>query len=110
MKKSYQDTEKFYRMVAQKQGWKVNWDLDLINSLNEGLTLNFNRYTYYLCPCRDTGGSRQKDEDIICPCRYALPDIQEYGHCYCGLYLDPIFFEHHIIAKSIPERRPLSKE
>jgi ferredoxin-thioredoxin reductase catalytic subunit len=74
--------------------------------LAEGLTTNFNRYGYFMCPCRDSEGSREKDKDLICPCAYSHPDVEEYGHCFCGLYCDPTFLENGGIPKAIPERRP----
>lgn len=103
------DTEKMADMVANKQGWKVNWDKDLVNLLLNGLTTNYNRYGYYLCPCRDTEGSRDADKDLICPCQYSRADIEEFGHCYCGLYLSPKFYETRKPMGSIPERRPLKQ-
>lgn len=107
--KNMEDTKKFISMVANKQGWKLNPDESFIDLLVEGLTTNFNRYGYYLCPCRDGTGIRDKDKDLICPCEYCRPDQQEYGHCFCGLYLTPQFFATGRKPRSIPERRPADK-
>jgi ferredoxin-thioredoxin reductase catalytic chain len=104
--KIFADTEKMADWVANKQVWKVNWDKELVKILLNGLTTNYNRYGYYLCPCRDTEGSREKDRDLICPCQYSHADIKEFGQCYCGLYLDPKFHASHKASGSIPERRP----
>ncbi len=48
----------------------------------EGILKNIKRYGYPLCPCRLSGGSREKDLDIICPCDYRDEDTEEYGACY----------------------------
>ncbi|HOV37515.1 MAG TPA: ferredoxin-thioredoxin reductase catalytic domain-containing protein [Spirochaetales bacterium] len=105
-KKTLSDTAFFIHRVAEHQGWKVNPDSEFVQTLTEGLTTNFNRYGYFLCPCRETGGSRERDTDVICPCRYSKEDIAEYGHCYCALFFSPEFFVSGRSFSSIPERRP----
>lgn len=105
-KKTRDDALTFMRMVAGKQGWKLNPDSELVGILAEGLAKNFNRYGYFSCPCRDADGVRVKDKDIICPCEYCLPDQKAFGHCYCGLYLTAEFFDSGMAPSSIPERRP----
>ncbi|MBD3350477.1 MAG: ferredoxin:thioredoxin reductase [Candidatus Lokiarchaeota archaeon] len=107
--KNIDDTFKFMKMVADHQGWKLNRDEDFLKMLAEGLTINWNRYGYYSCPCRDASGDKDKDKDIVCPCDYCVPDQKEYGHCYCGLYLTPEFYESDKETQSIPERRPEEK-
>jgi ferredoxin-thioredoxin reductase catalytic chain len=107
--KTIKDTEKFVSMVANKQGWKTHPDKEFLKMLYEGLTENWNRYGYYSCPCRDASGVKENDKDIICPCVYCKPDQQEYGHCYCGLYITKDYAATGKIPKYIPERRPEKK-
>lgn len=104
--KTVQQTRTFIDMVAKKQGWLVNPDEAFVTMLAEGLTINANRYGYYCCPCRDGDGDREYDKDIICPCDYCKPDQEEFGHCYCGLYLTKEFAEKGKEPEGIPERRP----
>ncbi|MFX0095756.1 MAG: ferredoxin-thioredoxin reductase catalytic domain-containing protein [Candidatus Hodarchaeota archaeon] len=104
--KKKEDTYKFARMVIKKQNWVLTPDEEFLDMLMEGLTTNYNRYGYFSCPCRDASGIREKDKDIICPCDYCVPDQQEFGHCYCGLYLTPEFFASGKAPTAIPERRP----
>ncbi len=104
--KTLADTRRFVEMTAAHQGWKLNRDPEFLESLVEGLTANYNRYGYYLCPCRDTAGSREKDRDVICPCVYCRPDQEEYGHCFCALYLTEEFYASGKEPSGIPERRP----
>lgn len=106
MEKKLEDTQKFAEMVANHQGWALNPDQEFLRSILEGLTANWNRYGYYQCPCRDSWGAREKDKDIICPCAYSRPDIEEYGHCYCGLFLDKTYAAQGKPVTPIPERRP----
>lgn len=104
--KTFDDCDKFVSMVAEKQGWALNPDREFIVMIIEGLNVNYNRYGYFSCPCRFARGLREKDKDLICPCEYSRPDIDEYGHCYCGLYLSKEFFSEGKVPASIPERRP----
>lgn len=103
--KTSEDARLFIDAVAAKQGWAVNPDAGFVNQLAVGLAANYNRFGYYLCPCRDGDGERSADDDIICPCDYARPDQAEYGHCLCGLFLSPEFAESGQQPASIPERR-----
>ena len=98
-------TRQFIRNVAEKRGWVPNPDESFVESLAEGLTVNVNRYGYYLCPCRDGEGDRKEDRDIVCPCAYAPADIAEYGQCFCGLYLSPEKARNKPEVTQIPERR-----
>ena len=104
--KTVQDTRRFASMVAAHQGWRLITDDDFLDTLLEGLTTNHNRYGYYLCPCRDTLGSREADRDVICPCAYAQPDIAEHGHCFCALYQSESFRAQGKEPRQIPERSP----
>ncbi len=103
--KTKEDTLSFASMVARKQGWVLNPDADFTDSLLEGLTVNWNRYGYFLCPCRDTEGSREADSDVLCPCAYSWEDIREHGHCFCALYLRKGFLESGAQPGGIPDKR-----
>jgi ferredoxin-thioredoxin reductase catalytic subunit len=104
-KKTKEQTKIFTEMVAKKQGWVLTRDESLYEDLTDGLTTNYNRYGYYMCPCRDSDGNREADQDVICPCAYAAADISEYGHCYCSLYWSKEFAASGKKAEAIPERR-----
>jgi ferredoxin-thioredoxin reductase catalytic subunit len=106
--KTIEDTSTFARMVAKKQDWVLNPESEFTAGLVEGLTTNWNRYGYYLCPCRDTEGSREADAKAICPCEPSWKDIEEHGHCFCALYLSPEFAASGKTPRSIPDRRSQS--
>ena len=103
--KSPEEVRKFTRMVADKQGWILTRDAAFYDDLVAGLRTNWNRYGYFLCPCRDTEGSREADADVLCPCRYAKSDAERYGHCFCSLYWSPEFAASGKEPTGIPERR-----
>lgn len=68
--------------AAEAGGYHVNPDMSNTIPLVEGLVLNTERYGYALCPCRLTGGGREADLDVICPCDYRDADLDEYDTCY----------------------------
>jgi ferredoxin-thioredoxin reductase catalytic chain len=105
-RKTKEDVKLFVDRVSAYRGWKLHPDPEFLEYLIDGLMVNYNRYGYFQCPCRDSWGEREKDSDIICPCDYCVPDQGEYGHCFCGLFLNLEFFESGEMPESIPERRP----
>jgi len=97
------------RRIQEPKGYFFNKDRDRVNELLEALLLNKKRYGYMCCPCRLSSGDREKDKDIICPCVYREPDVQEYGSCYCNLYVTKAWNEGKMKKEYIPERRPADK-
>jgi len=95
---------------ARSRGYHLNPDEDFLRDLLEGLGKNEERYGYPSCPCRLASGDFSLDRDIICPCDYRDPDVEEFGNCYCGLYVRKDVFEGKKHVTSIPERRPLEKQ
>lgn len=103
--KSIEDVRAYVKRVAEKRGWKLNPNTDgTLDMLVDGLKIYFNRVGYFNCPCRDSFEDMATDRDIICPCNYAQPDIEEFGRCYCALYFDPDI-DSSIPVEMIPERR-----
>ncbi len=71
---------------------------------------NEERYGYGVCPCRIGSGKLEFDRDILCPCDYRDPDVQEYGCCYCAMYVRKDVAEGKTPWRPIPERRPKEKQ
>ncbi len=95
--------------LQEKKGYYFNKNLDHTLVILEGLLANKARYGYMSCPCRLACGERECDEDIICPCDYRAPDVEEYGSCYCNLYVTNEWNEGTIPFRYVPERRPPEK-
>lgn len=91
---------------AEDGGYILNPDAGFTRELVRGLLINIKRYGYPACPCRLPSGRREDDLDIICPCDYRDADLNEYGTCYCGLYVSREVAEGKLPLKAIPERRP----
>lgn len=91
---------------AESGGYFLNPDTDFSKNLVAGLLKNEKRYGYRACPCRLASGKRDEDRDIICPCDYRDPDIEEFGACYCALYVSPAVAAGKVKVAPVPERRP----
>ncbi|GAB4247311.1 MAG: hypothetical protein Kow00122_04580 [Thermoleophilia bacterium] len=93
----------------EAQGYFFNPDDALVQDLLAGLLINRSRYGYMSCPCRLAAGDRERDRDIICPCDYRAADVEEYGTCYCGLYVSPAVQTGQASPAPVPERRPAAR-
>jgi ferredoxin-thioredoxin reductase catalytic subunit len=91
---------------AEEGGYHLNPDKNFALRLVQGLLENERRYGYWCCPCRLAFGEKGKDLDVICPCYYRDSDIEEFGACYCALYVSDEWIEGKKRHGSIPERRP----
>jgi ferredoxin-thioredoxin reductase catalytic chain len=107
------NVEQLYEMLKKTQepkGYYFNKDRKKVFDLLEGLITNHERYGYMSCPCRLAASDREWDRDIICPCTYRAPDVEEFGSCYCALYVSQAWNEGKIASDVyVPERRPLEK-
>lgn len=102
------NVDKLYEMlrkVQEPKGYFFNKDRKQVLELLEALLVNKARYGYMSCPCRLASENREKDKDIFCPCVYREPDVEEYGSCYCNLYVSKEWNEGKIPHEYVPERR-----
>ncbi len=95
--------------LQEKKGYYFSKDMTRVTELLESLLQNKDRYGYMVCPCRLASGDREADKDIICPCVYREPDVQEFGSCYCNLYVSKAWNDETIPHEYVPERRPPEK-
>ncbi len=106
------DIQNLYEMLKKTNEARqiyFNKDRDLVFELLESLVLNKERYGYMACPCRLACGDSEKDKDIVCPCDYRQADLEEFGACYCGLYVSEALHHHQRESDYVPERRPPEK-
>ena len=106
----YERLKKNAERNAEKNHMSLCPDSEQLDSLIKGLVENRERYGYPSCPCRVSSGILENDKDIICPCDYRTPDVEEYGMCYCALYVHKDVHEGKSPLESIPERRPYEKQ
>ncbi|NPU83576.1 MAG: ferredoxin:glutaredoxin reductase [Syntrophaceae bacterium] len=94
------------RREGEAAGYHLNSDEAFVRDLVEGLLTNEERYGYRACPCRLASGVREDDLDIVCPCDYRDPDLNDFGACYCALYVSDEILNGTRELESIPDRRP----
>lgn len=97
------------KKIQEPKGFYFNKDEEMTLQLLESLLENKDKLGYMACPCRLANGSFEADKDIICPCVYREPDVEEYGACFCGLYVSKEWNEDAIEKEVVPERRPPEK-
>ncbi len=91
---------------AEKNGYRLNPDGDFVKNLIRGLLKNEQRYGYRACPCRLASGKKDEDLDIVCPCDYRDTDIEEYGACYCALYVNEAIAAGKTESRTHPRTPP----
>ncbi len=104
-----EEVDRFYEKLkkdAESSGYLLNPNPDFSKALAESLLVNEDRYGYQACPCRLAADNKAEDLDIICPCDYRDSDLEEYGTCYCGLYVSRAVADGTEPLRRIPERRP----
>ncbi|NMB80075.1 MAG: ferredoxin:glutaredoxin reductase [Methanomicrobiales archaeon] len=110
---SESDVERLYLQLKEEAttgGYHLNPDVDFTKNLIRGLLRNDQRYSYRACPCRLATGRTADDLDIVCPCDYRDADLEEFGACYCALYVSPAIAKGEKQAAPVPERRPPRSE
>lgn len=90
---------------TESAGYHFNPDMWMTTELLKSLIVNERRYGYQACPCRLASGVKEEDLDIICPCDYRDPDLDDYGACYCALYVSAEVVSGAKKVASIPDRR-----
>jgi ferredoxin-thioredoxin reductase catalytic chain len=95
---------------AESGGYFLNPDPEFTKNLVRGLMKNEKRYGYRACPCRLASGKKDEDLDIICPCNYRDPDLNDFGACYCALYVNEAVAGGKKQSEPVPERRPPRSE
>ncbi len=95
----------YVKKDAEENGYYVCPDDGLLDDLIEGLVQNNKRHGYPSCPCREASGIKPYDSDIICPCEYRDVDVEEYGMCYCGLFVSEEVADDPSKLGPVPERR-----
>lgn len=106
------DRETLYRQLQQineAKGYFFNRDSETTRFLLDSLLKNKERYGYMCCPCRLAQEDAVADQDIICPCVYRERDIEEFGSCYCQLYVSRAWNDSTREKVYVPERRPEDK-
>jgi ferredoxin-thioredoxin reductase catalytic subunit len=77
---------KDYEEYANKNGFKLNPNREVVKRLVKGILENEKKYRFRYCPCRRISGNPEEDRPKICPCNFMRTEIEEQGHCLCELF------------------------
>jgi ferredoxin-thioredoxin reductase catalytic subunit len=84
--KKVNDFIKEYEEHAEKNGFKLNPNSQIVEHLVRSLIKNEEKFGKKYCPCRKV----HKDENV-CPCIYHKDEIERDGHCHCFLFVSKDF-------------------
>ena len=98
MGKLYDD----FKAKTEQTGYYVSTDVEFVERLLENIKVNEERYGYPACPCRLASGKREEDLDLLCPCDYRDEDLEEFGFCFCALYVTKDVLDNNKKIHSIP--------
>jgi len=84
--KEIEEVIKWYQGYAEKNGFRLNPDKKALITIIKGLLNNEKKYGARYCPCRRITGNLEEDRPKICPCSYHKQEIDQNGHCHCGLF------------------------
>ena len=113
MEYTQEEVQALYKKLdaeARANGYFLNPDSPFTMELVEGLVANQKRFGHQACPCRLADGNKEEDLDIICPCDYRDADLEDFGACYCALYVSKDIADGKASAEPLPDRRPPNKE
>lgn len=79
--------KKWYVGYAEKNGFKLNPDEEIVRRLIRGLLENEKKHGKRYCPCRRVTGNPEADAKIVCPCYYHREELEKNGCCLCGLFV-----------------------
>ncbi|MFH1509788.1 MAG: thioredoxin [Candidatus Nealsonbacteria bacterium] len=77
-----------YENYAKENGFKLNPDKKIVESLMRGLLKNEKKHGKKYCPCRRVVGKPEEDDFKICPCHWHKEEIKKDGHCLCLLFVE----------------------
>ena len=83
----FENLFKKYQNFAKKNGFRLNPNKKITETLITQLIKRKNKFGKMYCPCRRITGNESVDEKSICPCISCKKEIEEQGHCLCFLFI-----------------------
>jgi ferredoxin-thioredoxin reductase catalytic subunit len=79
---------KAWGRFTEGKDFKLNPDNAHVEMVAEGVLKNRKEYGLGLCPCRLSDGTKERDMELICPCKFKTHRTWESeGRCWCGLFV-----------------------
>ena len=85
-KREIKEQSKWIDKYAKIKNYSVNPNPMVSTNLKIWLTEMSEIYGQRLCPCFDPSGDKDRDREMLCPCKYVDKEIEEYGTCHCALF------------------------
>ncbi|MHC4870818.1 MAG: ferredoxin-thioredoxin reductase catalytic domain-containing protein [Planctomycetota bacterium] len=79
--------EELDKYLSENDKIKYNTDEKTVNAVINGLAKRQNKYGEAYCPCRLMTGDKNKDKDIICPCKFHMQEVTDQEMCHCKLFM-----------------------
>jgi ferredoxin-thioredoxin reductase catalytic subunit len=84
-KNEYNKNYKRIEELAISHGYKINPDNERVKKVVGLMTINFNEFGKYYCPCKQSH-PLDPNEDVLCPCSQIKDEVTRDGHCFCKLF------------------------
>ena len=84
---SKEELIKAWERFTGDKDFKLNPDKKHVEIVAKGVLENKEIYGMTLCPCRLRDGSKERDLELICPCKFKTHTTwKSEGRCWCGLF------------------------
>jgi ferredoxin-thioredoxin reductase catalytic subunit len=87
---SREDFRRAIEAFARDNEFRVNSDLERVETLLDGIFNNERNHGLKYCPCRLRTKEFEEDLKIVCPCNFPSHETyqgQDRGECWCGLFI-----------------------
>ncbi|MGB3340250.1 MAG: ferredoxin-thioredoxin reductase catalytic domain-containing protein [bacterium] len=81
----YNENNKRIEELAVSHGYMINSDKERVKKVVGLMTMNFNEFDKYYCPCKQNHPLNEA-KDAICPCPELDEEIKKDGNCFCRLF------------------------
>ena len=71
--------------IANSKGYILNPDQERRKKVLGLMTMNFNEFGKYYCPCKQSH-PLDPEKDVICPCAPWQEEVAKDGNCFCKLF------------------------
>ena len=82
-----EQTIKNYEDYARENGFQLNPNKKIVESVIKGLLANEEKHGQRYCPCRRVTGDKEEDSKKVCPCVWHKEEIKNQGWCTCRLFV-----------------------
>lgn len=82
---AYKENLKRIEQFAERKGYRLNNNPERIAKVVGLMTMNFQEYGKYYCPCKQSEPLDEK-QDVPCPCSALDDEVKKDGHCFCKLF------------------------